>query len=161
MVNENPDTKKTLLQELANIKEFKKEVGTLKKQLVKLTGRVAQLDLIGFQTQLDTLDERIKGLSKDLTDIRQRQLNLLCLTLRELADKTLHYDAGHVSPWPPPWQKTHDTCFTELQGFYMQANERIKHCQTLKEMEDCLNVYWDNINATLSRYKFRQIDRLK
>lgn len=143
-----------------DIGSLKKEVRSLKTRLGKLTGRVNQLDLIGFQDQLSRLDERITRLSSDLTSVRQREFQIICTMLREIAGMNVHLMA-HVPPFPPTWHQGSELCTRELQGYYLQAWERIKHCNDAQEMEESLNAYWDQLNVALGRYGCSKIGRTR
>jgi chromosome segregation ATPase len=69
MATEHPDSQVALLKGLAKVE---KEVRSLKKRLGNLAGSVEKLELMDFQDQLNSLDERItKLINHDLQQLKQ------------------------------------------------------------------------------------------
>jgi hypothetical protein len=153
MTSEGIDPETALFRELADIKEFKKEVRSLKTRLGRLTRRVDQLQLISFQGQLNGLDKQITKLSDELLQTRRQAFNLALTVVRDLANKHLH-GTGHVPPFPPDWQQACEKCSIELQGYYLEALENVKHCQDAEAMKAALNSFLDKVNRAFARRGF-------
>lgn len=97
MTNGHSDPEAALYKDLAKIEEFRKEVRSLKTQLGRLAGRVKQLEVMDFQNQLNSLDERIKKTSDELTAIKKQQAKGLLETHRIIA--ALEINSASNSFW--------------------------------------------------------------
>jgi hypothetical protein len=166
MANEYPehlDAETELLKGLNRVKtfegEFTEEMRSLKERLGALEGRIESLELMAFQDQLDRLDERINEISSDFIEVKREVYKIRLFVLGLASANRMHY-MGHVRPTPKTWERAESDCTSEIKICYVQAGERIEHCEDTKDMNGVVSDFSKKTNETLKTYGFPVIGEL-
>jgi hypothetical protein len=159
MSNEHPDREAALYRDLAKIEEFKREVRSLKTSLGKLKGRVESLELMGFQKQLDRLNDRITEFSSEFIQLQRFTHTINLVLFCELTKRIMH-DQGHMAPDPETCELAEKDCSSKLKVYYAQALERIDHYKDSKDMNKVFKDFWKKANEILHDYGFPEVKEL-
>lgn len=134
-----------------DINALKKEVRSLKTRLGKLTTEVEHLEINGFQEQLERFNERVSSQEKSITSLKRNSFHHQFVLLARIAQDNIH-EHGHSPIFPPMVKQSNELCSTEINGYYREVLERIKHCNETEEMEKVFKSFSDLVNDTLRRH---------